>query len=323
MSAAFADRLLCWFERRGRHDLPWQKMPSLYRVWVSEIMLQQTQVTTVIPYFERFMARFPDVTRLADAQIDEVLHSWSGLGYYARARNLHKAARVIRDTHAGCVPENLEGLMALPGIGRSTAGAILALSLNERHPILDGNVKRVLCRHAGISGWPGRSATEKSLWKLAERLTPDRRSAAYTQAIMDLGATVCRRSRPLCEQCPVAEDCIARLEHRQAELPAPRPRRERPSREVVMLIVRDNKGSILLQRRPATGVWAGLWTFPELPEQAAAPDWCRENLGTSPTRVEDLAPVSHGFTHFTLEITPRIVQLGDAPASIMEAGAML
>ncbi|MDH3914673.1 MAG: A/G-specific adenine glycosylase [Chromatiales bacterium] len=323
MSVGFAERLLAWFARCGRHDLPWQDQPTPYRVWVSEIMLQQTQVTTVIPYFERFMTRFPDVSGLADAHIDEVLHLWSGLGYYARARNLHKAARIVREAHSGRMPETMDELMSLPGIGRSTAGAILALSLDERQPILDGNVKRVLCRHAGIEGWPGRSATATSLWQLADRLTPEKRCAAYTQAIMDLGATVCRRSRPLCQQCPVAEDCIARREDRQAELPAPRPRRERPSRAVVMLIVRDPRGRILLQRRPATGVWAGLWIFPELPAQAAASGWCRENLGLLPTRIEDLAQVSHGFTHFTLQITPRIVQLDSEPAAIMEAGTML
>ncbi|UCE89183.1 MAG: A/G-specific adenine glycosylase, partial [Pseudomonadota bacterium] len=211
-----SQQLLAWFDAHGRHDLPWQHPRTPYRVWVSEIMLQQTQVTTVIPYFERFMARFPNVTALADASLDEVLHQWTGLGYYARARNLHKAAGAMRDHHGGEFPVDFEQVLALPGIGRSTAGAILAQSHDQRHAILDGNVKRVLTRLHAIDGWPGQTTVEKQLWVLAERYTPAARCADYTQAIMDLGATVCRRSRPACEACPVSDDCVARREGRQA-----------------------------------------------------------------------------------------------------------
>ena len=205
----FATRLLDWFDEHGRKDLPWQHPKDAYRVWVSEVMLQQTQVQTVIPYFERFMARFPDVITLADAAQDDVLQHWSGLGYYARARNLHRAAQVIRDNHAGEFPRTLDEVIDLPGIGRSTAGAILSLAFGQRHTILDGNVKRVLARHQAVEGWPGRTAVAKQLWEIAEQYTPEENTAAYTQAIMDLGATLCTRSKPACERCPVATDCQA------------------------------------------------------------------------------------------------------------------
>ncbi len=300
----FAARLLRWFDSHGRHDLPWQVDATPYRVWVSEIMLQQTQVQTVIPYFERFMDRFPTVEALADAPQDEVLHLWSGLGYYARARNLHRAAARIRDEHGGALPESLDALLALPGIGRSTAGAVLALAHGQRHPILDGNVKRVLCRHRGVAEWPGRSATLTRLWTIAEALTPHERVAAYTQAIMDLGATVCRRSKPGCEGCPVAADCVARAEGRQAALPAPRPRRSRPLRRTRMLVVCDPRGRVLLERRPADGLWGGLWSLPELPLDEDPALWCRTRLGCRPTGVRSLPAIRHGFTHFELDIEP-------------------
>jgi A/G-specific adenine glycosylase len=206
----FAERVLTWFDGHGRKDLPWQEPIDAYRVWVSEIMLQQTQVQTVVPYFERFMQSFPDVLALADAAQDDVLRHWSGLGYYARARNLHRAAGIVRDEHGGAFPETLEAVMALPGIGRSTAGAILSIAFGQRHAILDGNVKRVLARHSGIAGWPGLTSVAKELWAIAERNTPDTRVADYTQAIMDLGATLCTRSNPACERCPVATDCETR-----------------------------------------------------------------------------------------------------------------
>ena len=266
MSGDFGERLIVWHDRHGRKTLPWQTDPAPYRVWVSEIMLQQTQVTTVIPYYERFMERFPDVESLAGAEVDEVLHHWSGLGYYARGRNLHKAARLVRDEHAGSLPEDLESLIALPGIGRSTAGAILALSGGRRFPILDGNVKRVLSRHSGIAGWPGEREVEKSLWCLAESLTPETNVAAYTQAIMDLGATLCVRSRPLCDACPVGSDCYARASGEQALFPGKRPKKERPTRHTSMVLALRPDGSVLLERRPPAGVWGGLWGFPELPE---------------------------------------------------------
>ena len=235
----FARRVLDWFAVSGRHDLPWQRNPGggdfAYCVWISEVMLQQTQVATVIPYFERFMTRFPDVVALADAPADEVLHHWSGLGYYARARNLHAAARQVRDEHGGVFPRTLDAVLALPGIGRSTAGAILALADHQRHAILDGNVKRVLARFHAVAGWPGKTAVANALWEHAEQHTPDREVAQYTQAMMDLGATVCTRSKPACDHCPLAEGCIARAEGTAALYPGKRKPPKRPLRTCRML----------------------------------------------------------------------------------------
>ena len=258
-----AERLVHWHARHGRRHLPWQRNPTPYRVWVSEIMLQQTRVGVVIAYYERFMARFPALADLADAPLDDVLALWSGLGYYSRARNLHRAAVLVRDRHDGQMPCDTAALVALPGIGRSTAGAILALSHGDRHPILDGNVKRVLCRYHGIEGWPGRGAIERTLWTLAERHTPHEGVAAYTQAVMDLGATLCVRSRPLCSLCPIEAGCTARRDGTQARIPAPRPRRAVPHRQTAFLVLRDASGALLLERRPPSGIWGGLWCFPE------------------------------------------------------------
>lgn len=240
----FAARLLRWYDRHGRKDLPWQRARTPYTVWVSEVMLQQTQVATVIPYFERFMARFPDVRTLADAPLDAVLAHWSGLGYYSRARNLHRAAQQIRDRHGGVFPEDMDAIAALPGIGRSTAGAILAQALGQRHAILDGNVKRVLTRHRAIAGWPGQSAVERRLWEIAEAETPHARVADYTQAIMDLGAMVCTRARPRCGACPVADDCAARAAGTVSRYPAPKPRKTLPVRQTRMLLVTNGEGEV-------------------------------------------------------------------------------
>src|SRR5262245_24319196 len=250
----FARQLLAWFDRAGRKSLPWQQQPTPYRVWVSEIMLQQTQVATVIGYYERFLARFPDVRSLADASVDEVLHLWTGLGYYARGRNLHRAARQLVASHGGEFPESLEEMQALPGIGRSTAGAILALSRGRRHAILDGNVKRVLSRFFGVEGHSGVLAVERELWALAEQCTPAERVGAYTQAIMDLGATVCVRSRPLCNACPSSEDCYARRHGLQSSLPTPRPKKARPHKTAHAIIALRDDGAILLERRPPVGL---------------------------------------------------------------------
>lgn len=318
MSDAFAARLLAWFDRCGRHDLPWQLERSAYRSWISEIMLQQTQLATVIPYFERFMGRFPDVVALAAAPVDEVLHLWSGLGYYARARNLHRAAQRVVAEHDGELPRDFETLQALPGIGRSTAGAILAQVHGQRHPILDGNVKRVLARYHAVEGWPGRSAVARRLWELAAEHTPAERVGDYTQAIMDLGATVCRRSRPDCAACPVASGCAARRMARQADFPAPRPPRERPLRRTRMLLLQDAAGAVLLERRPPSGVWGGLWCPPEL-GQASAKAWGDRVLGARVRAEPGLAPVRHGFTHFELEITPLRARLEQAPARVLES----
>jgi len=319
----FASRVLDWFTDHGRHDLPWQTNPSPYRVWVSEIMLQQTQVTSVIPYFERFMARFPAVTDLAGASLDEVLHLWSGLGYYARARNLHRAAQVVRDHHAGRFPEDFDNVVALPGIGRSTAGAILALALGQRHPILDGNVRRVLCRHVGVEGRPGQAAVERTLWETAETLTPGSRVAEYTQAMMDIGATICRRGRPDCGACPVAADCVARRTGRQRDLPSPRPKRERPLRFARMLLVTDDAGHVLLERRVSSGIWGGLWVFPELAPDDEAEAWVRSRLAAEAESVTVWPDLRHGFTHFELAVTPHRVILADASCTVMEEGRWL
>lgn len=307
--ASIAPRLLDWFEREGRKDLPWQTEPTPYRVWVSEIMLQQTQVSVVIRYFERFIARFPDVCALAGAPIDEVLALWSGLGYYARARNLHRAAVLIRERHQGCFPTDFDAVQSLPGVGRSSAGAVLSLSLGQRHPILDGNVKRVLARHFAIPGWPGTSAVQSRLWQLAERETPAERVGEYNQAMMDLGAMLCTRSRPDCGRCPLVSSCVAALRGLTMELPEGRPRRALPRRETLMLLVRDADGRLLLNRRPPSGIWGGLWSLPEADPGTSPRDWCRENLGRSPERVELLDERRHTFTHFQLVIRLAEVRL--------------
>jgi len=309
-AAEFAARLLEWFDHDGRKDLPWQRDPTPYRVWISEIMLQQTQVATVIPYFEAFTHRFPDVASLAAAPLDEVLHLWSGLGYYARARHLHRAARTIVARHGGAFPRTLEEVMSLPGIGRSTAGAILALSQRQRHAILDGNVKRVLTRQFGIDGYPGDPGIEQRLWSLAEACTPVERVAEYTQAIMDLGATVCTRAKPACLLCPVATGCVARREGRQTQLPSPRPRTRRPQRELWVVIAVRQGGDLLLERRPPHGIWGGLWGLPEFPTREHAVQWSHERL-TGASSAELAEPLRHAFSHFELEMKPLIVRCAD------------
>jgi len=310
--ARFAPELLRWHASGGRTDLPWQRDPTPYRVWVSEIMLQQTQVATAIPYFEAFMRRFPDVRRLAAAPLDEVLHLWSGLGYYARARNLQRAAQAIVARHGGQFPAAIDDVMALPGIGRSTAGAILALSRGERHAILDGNVKRVLTRCFGVEGYPGTPAVERRLWALAEACTPATRVGEYTQAIMDLGATVCSRARPACLLCPVSAGCVARAGNLQQQLPAPRPRTARPTREAWLVIAMRGVHKVLLERRPPSGIWGGLWGLPECPTRAHAEQWCRENLSGAGTPRAG-ATVKHAFSHFDYQMRPLVVHcLGKA-----------
>jgi A/G-specific adenine glycosylase len=301
---SIAPRLLAWHAKSGRHGLPWQQDRSAYRVWVSEIMLQQTQVATVIPYFARFMQRFPDVCALADAPPDEVLHLWTGLGYYARARNLHRAAQLIRDRHDGRFPTGLDAVMELPGVGRSTAGAILAISAGARHPILDGNVKRVLARFYAVDGAPDESATIEKLWRLAEDNTPSRNVATYTQAIMDLGATLCTRAKPRCEACPIESDCRARIEGRQDELPAAKRKRAVRKRKTAVMLVARRESEVLLVQRPPSGIWGGLWCLPEFEHRDAAAMYAANTL-TSATLVRTPLPdIEHSFTHFDLVITP-------------------
>jgi A/G-specific adenine glycosylase len=308
----FAPRLLEWFAFDGRKDLPWQRDPTPYRVWVSEIMLQQTQVATVVPYFAAFVQRFPDVRSLAEARLDEVLHLWSGLGYYARARNLQRAAQAIVARHGGEFPQGLEAVMALPGIGRSTAGAILSLSRGERHAILDGNVKRVLTRHFGVEGYPGAPAVEKRLWALSEACTPVEGAAEYTQAIMDLGATVCTRSRPACLLCPVSAGCVARAGNLQDRLPTPRPRVSRPLRDAWLVVAMRGGHKVLVERRPPSGLWGGLWGLPEFPTRAHAEQWCREHLSGS-AALRRGQSIRHAFSHFDYEMKPLVVHcLGKA-----------
>jgi len=313
----FNQRLLAWFEVHGRHNLPWQVTPTPYRVWISEVMLQQTQVATVIPYYERFMARFPDVESLAAAPLDEVLHLWTGLGYYARARNLRTCARALIDKHGGEFPQDIEAVEALPGIGRSTAGAILALSRGQRHPILDGNVKRVLARVFGIAGDPGSNAVVAQLWAQSEACTPTQTVGAYTQAIMDLGATLCSRANPACTLCPMSTDCIAALEGRQAELPSPKQKRVRGSREATLLIAEtgsDGAVAVLVERRPAAGLWGGLWSPPQFESEFAALDWCRREIGEPQKSSQHLNPIHHAFTHFDLRLNPLWVRCRPADA---------
>jgi len=319
----FARRLLAWFDRCGRHDLPWQRDRRPYAVWVSEIMLQQTQVATVIPYFERFVARFPDVEALAEASLDDVLALWSGLGYYARARNLHRAAQLVVERYGGDLPDSLDELMALPGIGRSTAGAILAQAHGVRAPILDGNVKRVLARHAGIEGWPGEREVEQTLWAIADERTPSERVADYTQAIMDLGAMLCTRRRPACTVCPVVEDCRACRLGIQERLPSPRPKRERPRRRRMMLVVRDSQGRVLLERRPEHGLWGGLYSLPELDDGDDARAWCIERLGIAPAIERVLPGLSHAFTHFDLDIEPLLVSVEGEYRALMDSSNLV
>ncbi len=288
----FADQLLEWWEVHGRHDLPWQMDRSPYRVWLAEIMLQQTQVGTVIDYFQRFTTRFPDLKSLAEADLDDVMALWSGLGYYARARNLHKTAQICAEQFGGRLPETADALEQLPGIGRSTANAIIAQAHDERAVILDGNVKRVLARHAAIEGWPGRSAVARVLWEEADRRTPSDRARDYTQAIMDLGSGICRPRNPDCPVCPVSETCQALLQDRTDQLPEPRPRRERPHRSVKLAVIENEHGEVLLERRPAAGIWGGLWSLPQLDEA----------VKDESTRA--LERIEHHFTHFVLHIQP-------------------
>ncbi|MGQ0430205.1 MAG: A/G-specific adenine glycosylase [Gammaproteobacteria bacterium] len=312
-----AAKLLPWFERHGRHDLPWQRNPSPYRVWVSEVMLQQTQVATVIPYFERFLRRFPDPSALAAAPQDEVLRHWAGLGYYARGRNLHRAAREIVARHGGRLPETPEGLLSLPGIGRSTAGAILALAHGRRHPILDGNVKRVLARVFAVRKPP--DAAMSLLWSLAENCTPAARVAEYTQAIMDLGATVCTRVRPDCVHCPLRHDCGAFAAGLVDELPARKRRRPRPRRRTHMLFVTQG-GRVLLRRRPPRGIWGGMWTPPEFANAASAARWAAVAFGKRAASLRRLPAVTHSFTHFDLDIAPWLLALPGAGKARRRAG---
>jgi A/G-specific adenine glycosylase len=306
MAADFAERLLHWFDLNGRHDLPWQHPRTPYRVWLAEIMLQQTQVQTVLPYYARFLDALPTLPALAAAAHDQVMALWSGLGYYARARNLHAAAKRCVAIHGGDLPDDFESLADLPGIGRSTAGAILAQAHGQRHAILDGNVKRVLARFHGVHGWPGSSAVEKELWQRAEAHLPQARLADYTQAIMDFGATLCTRSDPACVLCPMQDDCIARIECLTAVLPTVKPGKALPTRRCVLLVLRDTSGRILLTRRPPTGVWAGLWSLPETPDHDSARAWFATHFDADFDHAEAHPELEHVFSHYRLHAEPLV-----------------
>ena len=306
--SSFAGRVIKWQQASGRHDLPWQRTRDPYRIWLSEIMLQQTQVSAVVPYYGRFLARFPDLACLATAPEDDVLALWSGLGYYARARNLHSAARAIFQRHEGVFPSAFEDIVALPGIGRSTAGAIAVFAFGARYPILDGNVKRVFARAFGIAGFPGEKKIETTMWARAEALLPRHMVEAYTQGLMDLGAGICTRARPRCQGCPLRDECVARRENRIAELPAPRPKRPLPEKSTVMLILLRGR-EVLLEKRPAPGIWGGLWSFPEIADLGDAAFALRTRFGAEATSEGALPDVRHGFTHYALTITPALLRV--------------
>jgi A/G-specific adenine glycosylase len=321
VAANFAPALIAWQKRHGRHDLPWQNTRDPYAVWLSEIMLQQTQVTAVIPYYRRFLARFPTLQALAAAAPDDVLALWSGLGYYSRARNLHRAAQTVVEHHDGRFPAALDAIMALPGIGRSTAAAIRVFAFGQRGAIMDGNVKRVLARVCSIAGYPGDAAVAAQLWQAAEALLPRTGLRAYTQGLMDLGATVCLRRKPRCAGCPVQSLCAACRTGRVAELPSPKPRKALPQRRTMMLIL-QRAGEILLEKRPPTGIWGGLWSFPEAEADADAVEFCVQRYGAAVTLREPLPLVAHGFTHFKLDILPQPVAVTRWPQRAEEPGRL-
>ncbi len=301
----FSQSLLGWFDLHGRQSLPWQQHQEPYGIWVAEVMLQQTQVQTVIPYYQKFMAQFPNIIALANAKQDAVMANWAGLGYYARARNLHRAAQTIRDQYEGYFPLKLEQVMALPGIGRSTAGAILVFSQHACHPILDGNVKRVLTRFFTIDGHPSLKAVENKLWALSDQLTPSNRVADYTQAIMDLGATLCTTRRPKCGHCPIRNGCLAWQQGKQTSYPTPKPKAHRPQRYSRMILLSNANAEYLLIKRPPSGIWGGLWALPELLDSKTnCQAWCNQQFGIAVTKGKPLQKIRHSFTHFELEIQP-------------------
>ena len=315
----FSQVVLNWFDDHGRKHLPWQQDITPYRVWLSEVMLQQTQVATVIPYFERFIEKFPTVQDLAAADQDEVLHLWTGLGYYTRARNLHKCAQQVCEQHDGEFPQSVEQLNDLPGIGRSTAGAIASISMGIVAPILDGNVKRVLCRFYAVEGWPGAPKVEKELWQLAEKLTPDERCNHYTQAMMDMGATLCSRSKPQCEVCPLAPQCQAYAQGTPKAYPHSKPKKEKPEKYAQLLMISNKKGEVLLEQRPQKGIWGGLWSLPELEQDIDATDYAYQQFGDQVLHIDTLTSFRHTFSHYHLHITPVHIQLKRIPTSIKES----
>lgn len=323
MILEFADEVLAWFDQHGRKDLPWQHNPTPYRVWVSEIMLQQTQVSTAVPYYWRFMQRFPDVLTLANAPLDDVLKLWEGLGYYSRARNLHKTAQRVRDEYAGEFPTDMSGMETLPGIGRSTAAAILSLCHGQPQAILDGNVKRVLARYHAVTGWAGEPRILKQLWAYAEQHLPATRNADYTQAMMDMGATLCTRSKPQCLPCPLQTGCAAFRQGNPQDYPGKRPKKDLPEKTAITLLLRNTDGEILLQQRPPTGIWGGLWSFPEFANESSMAVWLQQRFAQTRIVAARLPPLTHTFSHYRLRLQPLRVDLDTPPTRIMEGSGWL
>ena len=314
-----AEAVLDWFDKFGRKHLPWQQNKSPYRVWISEIMLQQTQVATVTPYYEKFMRRFPDVATLAAASEDDVLAHWSGLGYYARARNLHKCAKRAVSDFNGELPDNIDELVDMPGIGLSTAGAILSLSLGQHHAILDGNVKRVLARYHAVEGWPGTTAVQNRLWQMSRYHTPGKRTADFNQAMMDIGATVCTRSSPDCANCPLATDCAALATGSPTDYPFKKPKKQIPIRATIMLYLMNDSGGVLLYRRPPSGIWGGLWSLPEVPELCAIDDWLGIAGLAAISASESIARFRHTFSHYHLDIDVQSLKVNIIDTAVLES----
>lgn len=319
-AAQFSQQVLEWYQRYGRKTLPWQLEKTPYKVWLSEVMLQQTQVATVIPYFERFMARFPTVSDLAAAPLDEVLHLWTGLGYYARARNLHKAAKTVVEKHGGVFPQTMEDVEALPGVGRSTAGAILSLALGQHFPILDGNVKRVLARCYAIGGWPGKKEVEKRLWAISEEVTPAEGVSQFNQAMMDLGAMVCTRSKPKCEICPLRLGCIAYAHTSWAQYPGKKPKQTIPERTGYLLLMQQGQ-DVWLEQRPPAGLWGGLFCFPQYSTESEL----RQALqlrGVDDGQLQQMIAFRHTFSHFHLDIVPMWLELPSARVAMDDVAGL-
>ncbi len=317
----FSDQVLSWFQLQGRKHLPWQQNKTPYPVWISEIMLQQTQVATVIPYYQKFMTSFPSIIDLANAEEDAVLHHWTGLGYYARARNLHKTAKIIRDNYQGIFPEHIDEVIALPGIGRSTAGAILSLALDKHHPILDGNVKRVLARCYKVQGHTGQAIYEKTLWPITETLTPKKGVAQFNQAMMDLGAMVCTRSKPKCDICPLQTSCLAYASDEQANYPQKKPKKTIPEKSTIMVIPRVNQ-QVLMEKRPPSGIWGGLWCFLELSDKSQLANLLTK-LNLEQTNSFALDKFRHTFSHFHLDIEAIVVDCEMLPAKEIRENSTL
>jgi A/G-specific adenine glycosylase len=325
-SGSFAERVVRWQQAHGRRDLPWQRTRDAYRIWVSEIMLQQTQVAAVVPYYRRFIARFPDVGALASAPSGDVMAAWAGLGYYSRARNLHRCAQLVVEQHGGRFPASVDALAALPGIGRSTAAAIAAFAYGERAAILDGNVKRLFARHFGVEGYPGATAVERALWSIADQALPANGIEAYTQGLMDLGATLCVRARPRCGDCPVGSTCVALAQQRVAELPAPRPARSRPVRHATVAIIRDERGAFLLESRPPSGIWGGLMSLPEFDadcDDARLRVSIAERYGLDVLLGERLPELRHAFSHYSLVMHPRVAAVQRALGASASAARLV